>query len=70
MSSGVKLTMYLSYYDQKNDMVVSPIAISKSCAQLLTSKRNHESNYLSKPYRVTSRIPVSADPKGNVRHTS
>ena len=63
MSGGVKLTMYLSYYDPKNELVVSPIGISKSCAQLLSSKRKHESNLLPKspialpaktatPYRI------------------
>lgn len=29
MSSGVKLTMYLSYYDPKKELAVEPIEISK-----------------------------------------
>lgn len=68
MSGGVKLTMYLNYYDPKNELVVSPIGISKSCAQLLSSKRKHEQrNVLPKAASISS-VAVSNYKEADVRH--
>lgn len=60
MSSGVKLTMYLSYYDPNNELAVEPIELSQPRAQLLSSKNNHE-------HRNTHSIAVSDYEEADVR---
>jgi hypothetical protein len=59
MSSGVKLVMYLSYYDPNNELAVEPIEIAKSDVQLLSLKNpHHESNLLPKTSVARVAVPV------------